>query len=165
MEVVKDIICLDGASYKNAKSFYHHIKPKHPSIVNPEYSGPRYECNLCSKIFVTQKALTNHLNRDKHAETIYMCEKCDEVFSKKSNLKRHEQIIHEEDTYSCLSCKKTFVTQQNLDRTENGKSSCWAECFGEKQEKSKGQRKKIFMVDTKHWEQVQNIKKKLYQEA
>ena len=74
MEVVKDICCLDGASYKNAKSFYHHIKTKHPSIVNPEYSGPRYECNLCSKKFVTQKALTNHLNRDKHAETIYMCE-------------------------------------------------------------------------------------------
>ena len=116
MEEIKDICCLDVASYKNAKSLYHHIKTKHPKIIDSEYSGPKHDCSFCSQKFVTKKALTLHLNRDKHGETISMCEKCDEIFSRKSNLKRHEQIIHQEKTYPCQTCKKTFVTEQNLEK-------------------------------------------------
>ena len=83
-----DIHCdIDGKIFKLKSSLNHHHKTHH--------SEESLECPLCGDIFRSKKDLTIHIKKDKHNENMYSCEQCDKRFTKKANLIRHGQSIHD----------------------------------------------------------------------
>ena len=66
--------------FKNERSFYHHEKT---------HEEKNEECPDCKKLFRTKMDLSSHRNNVHEEKQEFKCNHCEEVFSKRSNLKRH----------------------------------------------------------------------------
>ena len=70
--------------FKNERSFYHYEKTHKEKMKNARPD--------CEKLFRTKMDLSNNLHDEKQE---YKCNHCEEVFSKRSNLKRHIDGLEE----------------------------------------------------------------------
>lgn len=62
----------------------------------------QYKCSVCLQPFASASTLRHHENT--HAEKLYECPDCPEVFRRKVHLKMHS-MAH---SFNCVYCKKDF---------------------------------------------------------
>ena len=70
------------------------------------------KCSKFDKQCLNKKALSDH--EKVHEDLVVQCHLCDNVFSKKGNLKQHVKQVHEKRNYSCKVCGITFVRIDKL---------------------------------------------------
>ena len=75
----------------------------------PKYSRTPISLSLFRHIYIGYYS-------DLGKESGYPCDKCELIFKKKANLKRHERSQHFENKYSCVYCKLEFMRSDNLDK-------------------------------------------------
>ncbi|XP_035712275.1 PR domain zinc finger protein 5-like [Folsomia candida] len=126
-------------TYLNKRDVSMHIKSEHAE--NPT----RFPCTLCCKEFKTRRELESHISThttekaytcstcgrrfashttmktheiihlEKSTRRIFMCELSPHISSRKADLQRHVQIMHENRrNHSCTFCDKRFSTPTNM---------------------------------------------------
>ena len=82
------------------------------------HEGKRFECDKCLKTFSTQSNLKNHDNFV-HEKQKRECPTCGKKLV--GEMKRHIQSVHEgKKDYKCNSCDKMFFSKAHLKRHFNG---------------------------------------------
>ena len=66
-----------------------------------------YPCQHCNKTFIYPADLSSH--ELSHSGTKYPCDLCDKIFTTQKNCFRHIKAAHEGQTYPCQYCDKTFT--------------------------------------------------------
>ena len=56
-----------------------------------------YECELCGKMYITNKSFQEHLKRS-HTNEKFICDICDKEYKNKFTLKHHIKAEHEKNT-------------------------------------------------------------------
>jgi hypothetical protein len=78
---------------------------------------PTFSCKLCSYVFLSNFALTNHLTSHSK-EKKFECGTCNAKFTKQARLTHHKEtkcgVNEGEQIFSCTKCPKTFVTIRKL---------------------------------------------------
>lgn len=100
-----------------------HIRKIHPEVFeeNPKSSKISKDklnrsCNICSKVFKTEKFLQVH-NSTHHKAQSHECSKCSKKFSFKQSLERHIKAIHEDKRdFKCSECQRAFRSQYELNQ-------------------------------------------------
>ena len=75
----------------------------------------RYNCDKCDENFSRKSELTEHINRV-HEKIRYNCNQCEKSFSHKGTLKTHIESVHEDVQYNCDKCEKSFYRESYLKR-------------------------------------------------
>jgi hypothetical protein len=80
-----------------------------------------FMCDLCDKGFKRKEHLANHMKSHQSSEDKYTCTECGKQLTTTFNLKCH-QMIHSDnrDQFSCNICQKTFSRKGNLARHIEG---------------------------------------------
>ena len=97
--------------FKKERTFY--LEPN---------ESKRYPCPLCNGIYVNVESLTKHISsrhnkQEKFGQDFEECSclKCDIVFSKRVNLRRHIQRVHEPiEMHQCKLCDLKVTTERSL---------------------------------------------------
>lgn len=78
----------------------------------------RFVCESCGISFITQSALTNHSykHRPHPVPPTIKCTFCDELFSRRTDLKRHLNSHPNQKPYECFYCDKTYYKKNQLER-------------------------------------------------
>ena len=105
--------------FKNERSFYHHEK------THEEKNEERPDCD---KLFRTKIDLSSHRNNVHNEKQEYKCNHCEEIFSKRSNLKRHIDALEDNSNsgsnkvinivYNCDECNEEYMDKRSLKRHE-----------------------------------------------
>ena len=75
----------------------------------------RYNCDKCEKSFTRKSDLTRHI-QSVHDKIRYNCNQCAKSFSERGTLKRHIKSAHENVRYNCDKCDKSFAQNGDLNR-------------------------------------------------
>lgn len=78
-----------------------------------KHSEKRFDCSYCSRRFVEQSLLRNHMLRHT-GEKAHVCEVCNARFYEKNLLNIHMRQHSNERPYSCDTCEKRFRTKSLL---------------------------------------------------
>ncbi|XP_073842830.1 zinc finger protein 711-like [Musca autumnalis] len=91
-----------GICYMKSKHLQEHIKKKHPSRIDPDYT-----CELYQK-FTTQAGLETH--------STWKCEICGSSYKDSTALQLHIKYKHTDLKYICKICNARYTTQRGLDK-------------------------------------------------
>ena len=80
-----------------------------------EFDGSKYKCSKCDQVYTSKTALAKH-NETKHEGIMHYCNQCDYKCTRKENLNLHIQYEHEgmEGKYACDNCNQKFKTNEAL---------------------------------------------------
>ena len=78
------------------------------SVSKDDRDVRRFECDVCSKRFLRNEYLRNHM-RIHSGERLFSCSLCDAAFRTSGNLRRHERIHTGEKRFSCNICGAAFT--------------------------------------------------------
>ena len=92
--------------YKEQATFKNHMET-HQGIL-------KYECDVCSKKFVTKERLFAH--RRLHLGKRFLCSRCDFKARSSTALRNHIIMKHSERKFQCYLCSKKFGSKQNLEQ-------------------------------------------------
>ena len=140
MDNQNDTICQEcGKNFNNTINFHKHYRQYHKKAES--------NCNICERRFHTVYLLRQHginvhtiekcnicgagmakgvlaRHRKRHMDIKFNCEKCDNIFTRKDSLKKHELICGKEVVkvhktpavmvFNCDSCGKTFKKKRYL---------------------------------------------------
>ncbi|CAL8130985.1 unnamed protein product [Orchesella dallaii] len=83
---------------------------------NVEKPYKKYRCEICTKSFIYNYQLTEHLQiHNPSRPRPYFCAICQKDFTTAYHLERHVQDIHEKiKKYSCVFCEKQFARADKL---------------------------------------------------
>ena len=74
-----------------------------------------HECEKCGKTFSTLSNLKSHNDQVHEGKRKFACDKCEKTFTKKFNLNQHISTVHEGlKNFACHMCGKAFVHKQAL---------------------------------------------------
>ena len=73
----------------------------------------RYNCDKCEKSFTRKSDLTRHI-QSVHDKIRYNCNQCNKSFSEKGTLQKHIKSAHEKVRYNCKKCDKSFSRKTYL---------------------------------------------------
>ena len=111
LEKVQCMIC--DEDFESVNSFHSHYSKTHKE--------KRFRCDKCSKSFLLESLLDNHLCQAQ--EKAYKCNKCSKSFDLACNVRRHNRIVHEKESNSqlykkhkCDTCGKSFFDKLKLDK-------------------------------------------------
>ena len=99
------------------------------SIQKPRITKP-WSCNWCRLAFSSNHELKGHLLTHGEYERSFLCESCDQTFSKVQQLQQHRQIHASTKPFSCITCGKDLKSAKALDihqvmkHTESEKIQC-----------------------------------------
>ena len=87
----------------------------HKRTIHKQKSAEKIsKCLKCDKTFMYKKSLHQHV-KEMHMNNMYQCDNCDMIFQKQSNLNRHQISVHMAmKTFKCQSCDKVFKRKDNL---------------------------------------------------
>jgi len=83
------------------------------SVIKLENADRPFMCGICSRAFIQQSTLTNHL-KTHTGEKPYQCKVCEAHFRQLSTLNNHMKIHTGEKPYSCSYCPKQFRQKSTL---------------------------------------------------
>ena len=76
-------------------------------------------CQQCGKSFSEPRALLRHMRQVHEGIRTHQCEKCDEKFGFKFQLKDHMAVIHEigevVETFQCSECERKYLKKSDLE--------------------------------------------------
>lgn len=76
-------------------------------------ASDEYSCNLCTDIFVTRRAVCEHIR--KHHGQKALCNICGKLLSDRNNLNKHYQSVHlKQKRYSCTMCDNRYDSSYRL---------------------------------------------------
>lgn len=83
-----------------------------------------HKCQVCTRLFISQEGLNNHMDRDHELETVEKCEYCSETFKFRYLLNKHVESEHQEPLI-CEICGKKFKSKRRYTthKLAHGKSS------------------------------------------
>ena len=102
--------------------------------VNKMKDVKRFICETCNQMFALKSDLAKHVKREhkqmfierKEIEYIrimnqngkkqFQCKRCEKVFTRKSTVWQHFQLLHGEKKFKCDKCEKMFGWKSNLNR-------------------------------------------------
>lgn len=127
----------DSDDYKDYEDYLDKRKPQCPEC-NKKFASKRYlqthlnyvhkhkdpeplTCTVCSKTFIREIGLKNHMTRVHLGIVDYFkCEFCDKKFSTKMALKNHQRVVHFKNfSYHCEHCGKGFLYISALNAHKN----------------------------------------------
>ena len=73
-----------------------------------------FKRSLCTKSFTQKSNLSTHINSKHTNKTRIECNVCQKRFSRKCDLKAHEQSHNKEKQFQCLKCNKFLKTKDVL---------------------------------------------------
>ena len=82
-------------------------------VENVESGNKDYECDQCHKTYSKLSNLKAH-QQSVHQGVKYACHQCDYQATIKSSLKKHIQSMHEGVKYDCDQCDHQFANKSNL---------------------------------------------------
>ena len=82
--------------------------------MDPHQGMLKYECDVCSKKFVTKERLFAH--RRLHLGKRFLCSRCDFKARSSTSLRNHIIMKHSERRFQCFLCSKKFGSKQNLEQ-------------------------------------------------
>ena len=97
------------------KKSFHSIK-LHYEKLHTDYKAPKVVCDICGKIFISQKSIDCH-KKKYHNDEPKFCEKCGEVFSNGRDLFLHINRVHKirpSPLVACQKCGKPFTKNNFL---------------------------------------------------
>ena len=80
-------------------------------------------CDICELNFETQILLDQHVTLQNGVKGQFRCEICDHGFSKKWNLKRHIETVHDECEICEYSCSRKSNLKQHIKLQHTAKKS------------------------------------------
>ena len=77
------------------------------------HKGVRIHCIECHKGFQSKSSLKKHV-LDNHRQQSYPCKQCGNVYTKKNSLSEHQKAKHKSNKFTCDKCYKTFTWRSAL---------------------------------------------------
>ena len=74
-----------------------------------------FKCSTCTSSYSRKGELKRH-EETKHKNKRYNCQDCSKQFSSKVGLSKHINTVHKRIKYKCDECDKEFTQQGNKDR-------------------------------------------------
>ncbi|XP_035711769.1 zinc finger protein 320-like [Folsomia candida] len=101
------------------KSFTHKAAMKEHEETHLEKSSRNsVTCRLCERVFLSEKAVQNHVRVIHGNQRNYVCSLCNKRFSTSYHLTRHAEAVHpanKEKIHSCDKCEYRSNSNRNLD--------------------------------------------------
>ena len=133
-----------GENFKSWVGIRSHTKKRHSDVTRftcnecgqlfPRKSKKCYQhinrtCRFCSKVFVCQSILKDHLNVHSGFKQ-YQCNECSLQFYSKTVLRSHIHRRHEVVSHPCCECNKNFMNQCSncLQHQRQGRINPCGEC-------------------------------------
>ena len=89
-------------------------KNQHVQNVHEKNEEGQVPCELCSRTYKSETALSYHTQKEHGPKIDYNCTFCTKVFYLKHSLDVHVRSVHNDLTIACDLCKATFSRQSNL---------------------------------------------------
>jgi uncharacterized C2H2 Zn-finger protein len=81
---------------------------RHMNNVHLKASGVRFQCERCSRSYLTRGNLIRHMN-DRHSSLpLYRCDECEREFQTSSALWQHKQRAHANVRFRCSACVESL---------------------------------------------------------
>ena len=132
---------LCSSSFKTTALYHSHMKSLHPSAllvmwhkcqfcdtlkptpkmlrhhVKVDHENKDLPCNFCTRIWESEEALVNHVNKRHHAEAIndkwFKCKECQLIVPRKAYLVEHIINEHASVTIPCSFCSSRFINRKS----------------------------------------------------
>ena len=73
-----------------------------------------FVCQYCSKGFLKEYDMTNHIDKEHLKEVKHICEDCGKGFTNKYEYRSHKWRHDNKGRYQCPSCDKKYNNRKNL---------------------------------------------------
>uniref|UniRef100_A0A8D8CEK3 Zinc finger protein 786 n=1 Tax=Culex pipiens TaxID=7175 RepID=A0A8D8CEK3_CULPI len=104
---VRNFKCPDcDKTFKFRKDVVRHKKAVH--------ANERFTCKYCSKSYVRNDKLRQHIERSHDLQTYFLCEICVKSFPTKEQLQEHKGHHAAPRTHQCATCMVTYPGQKEL---------------------------------------------------
>ena len=117
--------CSDSFTHK--KRLWDHMRSAHGED-EEKWTGARYKCNHCEKIFDNKYSLKIHISFHSQ-EKNYLCACCPKRFKSKDSLRLHKRRHNGEANFECEHCDKRYVAATLLKAHVMAKHETSAEVF------------------------------------
>ena len=102
MEAKKHFSCNICGKEAPSRNMPTHIEGNH-------ITGVSHACDICGKVFQSDKHVDNHKRIIHFGESLFECDQCGKNFSSNSSLLMHKKKIHEGKKEQCSICGKSFL--------------------------------------------------------
>ncbi|XP_032242971.2 zinc finger protein 91 [Nematostella vectensis] len=90
---------------------------QHSSAGCPEKSSQEkeaYTCQVCDKVFSRVSSYKTHFRYHSKNSLTFKCSHCNETFSNRQSLIKHQREVTAEGDFKCDVCEKCFITKAHL---------------------------------------------------
>ena len=72
-------------------------------------TSKKFECDLCSKAYVTQGHVNRHVNEFHEKKRLFPCKQCNSSFPRSDQLREHVKFVHlKQKLHKCPICSRLF---------------------------------------------------------